>query len=232
VTGLVASVIFWTLILILVRPKPASLRDPIPNHWQSFVKIQMTYWLGVSWIVIFYISSSQSFAEISEEWLVEYGVNNVEIFTPRWFLQLFTNGFLHLNFLHLYLNIVMFGLLSLYERQVGSKRFLTVFLVSSVLSSLSILLLREPTVSVGASSGIFGIAAAYMLDSPKLNIKEFLIGVLTILILFLFLSLAEDDKGIDLDIDHLAHLSGILFGAAYCKLFPRNSTGMVNREAG
>jgi membrane associated rhomboid family serine protease len=80
-------------------------------------------------------------------------------------------------------------------------------------------------VSVGASAGLFGLAAAYLLDIPKLTFKEYLLGFGTIIFLFLIFSFAENQKktvdSLSFEIDTWGHLFGLLFGLIFCKLFPR-----------
>ena len=65
----------------------------------------------------------------------------------------------------------------MYERDVGGKRFLIVFLLSGIVSSVSVLLVSEDVISAGASAGLLGMGAAYFLDNPALTTKDYIIGI-------------------------------------------------------
>jgi len=218
------TILVWTITLFFLRPSPNDLQAKIPGYWESFKKIQATFWLGIFLIVTFFILSSGTFDELNENWFVILGVNNLYTLTPWWFVQTITHNFIHLNLLHLWTNLSFLGILSLYERNVKAGRFLSIFIFSGVLSSISIFFFSNPMVSAGASAGLFGLAAAYLLDIPKLTFKEYLLGFGMIIFLFLIFSFAENKKTVDslsFEIDTWGHLFGLLFGLIFCKLFPR-----------
>jgi membrane associated rhomboid family serine protease len=79
--------------------------------------------------------------------------------------RLLTFGFLHSNFVHLLLNLVLLLLAGpAVERRAGSRRVLLIFLGASVASGVGILAKHQlwpaSGVSVGASGGMFGLLAA------------------------------------------------------------------------
>ena len=217
-------ILVWFLGLFFLRPKSSDLKAKIPTKWESFKKIQTTFWLGIVLCLVFLVSSKGAFVQIDDKWFVIFGVNNVKILTPWWLIQTFTHNFIHIDLLHLLTNLSFLGLLSLYERKVGAKRFLGVFLFSGVLSSISVLFASGPTVSAGASAGLLGLGAAYLLDNPKLTVKEYVIGVALIFFIYWMLRFQSEQGATgNYNIDEWGHILGLLSGAAYCKLFPKKS---------
>jgi membrane associated rhomboid family serine protease len=79
--------------------------------------------------------------------------------------RILTFSFLHLNALHLAMNMAgLIWLGSVVERRLGSARFVAIFAASAVASGIAAMLLGPllPTtgVAVGASGAIFGLLAA------------------------------------------------------------------------
>lgn len=75
--------------------------------------------------------------------------------------RLVTVAFVHGSLTHILFNGYSLWVLgNLLERTLGSVRFLTVFLASSIAGSLAVLALGSSSFVVGASGGIFGLFAA------------------------------------------------------------------------
>ncbi len=220
------TIFVWAITLFFLRPNPSNLQTKIPSFQESFRGIQATFCLGIFMIVVFFILSGGTFNELNDDWFAIFGVNNLDIFTPWWFIQTVTHNFIHFNWMHLWTNLSFLGMLSLYERNVRARRFLLVFLFSGVFSSVSMLFILSPSVAAGASAGLYGLAAAYLLDTPMLTLKEYLLGFGLIILLFLILSYGENKRMVDslpFNIDTGGHILGLIFGAIYCKLFPRKA---------
>lgn len=220
------TIFLWILVLFFLRPNPSDLQAKIPSYWESFKKIQATIWLGIFSIIAFFIFSGGKFIELNENWFAILGVNNLGMFTPWWFVQTITHNFIHLNWLHLWINLSFLGVLSLYERNVSAGRFLTVFLFSGALSSASMFLVSKPMIASGASAGLFGLASAYLLDRPGLTRKDYFLGIGMIVFLFLLFSFYETKRATDslnFEIDFWGHAFGLILGAIFCKLFPRKA---------
>lgn len=137
--------------------------------------------------------------------------------------QVFTYGFLHGDFNHIFFNMFalwMFGLSI--ERVWGSQRFILYYLACVVGAAFTQLVVQqlsgESYPTIGASGGVFGLLLAYGVMFP--NNRIFLI----------FLPIPIKAKwfvliygGLELvfgiakampQIAHFAHLGGLLFGAA------------------
>jgi len=219
---LVFTLFIWFLGLFFLRPMPSDLKEKIPSRLESFKKIQTTFWLGVFFCTIFYFFSNGNFDELDDTWFLIFGINNIELFSPWWFFQALTNNFIHINFVHLFSNLSLLAILSLYERNVGAKRFLTVFLLSGIFSSVSVFFISEDIISSGASGGLLGIGTAYFLDNPTLKSKDYIIGVALVIFIYFFVFQESEQASENFRIDEIGHILGIICGGIYCKLFPRN----------
>jgi membrane associated rhomboid family serine protease len=132
--------------------------------------------------------------------------------------QLVTYAFLHGGVLHLFTNmfaLYMFG--PDIERLVGSRRFLTYFIVC-VISAAATQLLISPHSTVGASGGVFGLLLAFglafpqrrlMLLFPPIPMPAWLFVTLYGL-LELYLGVSGRQPGVA----HFAHLGGMIGGFA------------------
>ncbi len=88
-------------------------------------------------------------------------------------LQVFTSMFVHLNFFHLFGNLIIllaFGLP--FEDRVGGRRFLLVYLLGGLVGTVAQVLVRwpEPMLLMGASGAIFGIIGGFAATYPNLII--------------------------------------------------------------
>lgn len=129
--------------------------------------------------------------------------------------RFFTSMFVHADFIHLLLNcisLLIFGLKV--ERNLGHWRFVTIFVLSGILGSLSSFLIGRPMVSIGASGGIFGVIAASLVfyyrfrnELGQSGQKELGYAAGTVL--------ANIVNGlIEPNVDNWAHLGGLAAGAA------------------
>jgi membrane associated rhomboid family serine protease len=220
----VISLSIWFFVLFMARPMPNDLRAKIPTYWESFRQIQATFWLGFVLIFIFFLTVGVNSYEIQEYWLDLLGVNNLTFLSlqyfPWWLVQSCTHIFMHMDFRHLLLNVSLLGVLSLYERRVKALRFLLVFCVSGVLSSISVFFFSEPTVAIGASSGLSGLLAAYFFDDLQITFKEYCLGFFTLAFLFWIMQF-DLTQSTAYTIDTYGHIFGFIISAIFCRLFPQ-----------
>lgn len=135
--------------------------------------------------------------------------------------QIATYGFLHDNFSHIFFNmfaVFMFG--SQIEMLFGQRWYLAYFLVcvfSAAITQLAVgLLSSEPSVTVGASGGVFGLLLAFAMYFPNQRIMLFFLPIpIKAWIFVLLYGLAELYFGITntaSGIAHFAHLGGMIGG--------------------
>ncbi len=99
--------------------------------------------------------------------LIDFGANaSFLVFGGEWY-RLVAANFLHLNFMHLYFNLIStFVIGSLVERQLGKRRFIFLVLTTGILSQLTSALwahlgwFSNVVYSVGFSGTIFGLLGA------------------------------------------------------------------------
>ncbi len=128
---------------------------------------------------------------------------------------LITYMFLHANIMHIFFNMLMlffFG--PLLERQIGSGRFLGLYLGSGVLAGLAQVFLFGGNV-LGASAAIFGVMGALAMLMPDLRIYLYFVPMKIIyaVILFAVLDIVLIPSGDQ--VAHIAHLAGLAAGLVY-----------------
>lgn len=151
-----------------------------------------------------------------------FALSRYGIFERGWVFQFVTGNFIHINLLHLVANLSVLMVLSAYEWRVGIRRYMNVFLVAAIMSSLiDIFFMNENTITMGASAGICGLAAAYFLDYQDLSRKDWIVGILFVLVLvgaYSFRGNVSEGK-IGGAVNWFAHLSGALIGGVYVRMF-------------
>ena len=158
---------------------------------------------------------SRDFIVTSFDVLAVYGQSNRAVIAQGWYWQLFTSMFVHVNLIHLILNMVfllIFGLRA--EELFKGKDFLFIYLASGLAGNLLTLLLPLDIISAGASGAIFGIFGAYVIYMRK----AFGMPVFTALVyslLFLMLSVSEG-------VNFFAHLGGLVAGLVIGYFFAKS----------
>jgi membrane associated rhomboid family serine protease len=148
--------------------------------------------------------------------------------------QLATYLFLHGGVLHLLLNMLgLFLLGPSLERAVGSRQFLSIYLLSGLLGGLGWLLISFGTraVCVGASGAVFGVLGAFAALFPHRRITLLVFYVIpvtmkawvlvTVLAVIQLIFVTSPASG---GIAHAAHLAGGLAGWAYTMAVFRRGT--------
>jgi membrane associated rhomboid family serine protease len=147
-------------------------------------------------------------------------LNPTDVIQHGRYYQLFSSALVHLNIVHLAGNLLLLALLSVYERRVGHARFIIVFIVSALVSSLiDLALLPAGAVSMGASGGICGLAAGFFLDHDEVTKADWvkgLAGVLMLVTFYSFAASASSDHGV-VQMNWAAHIWGAMGGAFYIR---------------
>jgi membrane associated rhomboid family serine protease len=143
--------------------------------------------------------------------LLLWGANYRPTTTDGEWWRLLSSTFLHGGFIHLFFN--MYGLLFVglfLEPVLGKTKFLILYLMTGILSSLTSVLWYEATISVGASGAIFGMYGlflAFMLTRiyhPDFS-KSFLLSTVVFVAFNLLMGLTGG-------IDNAAHIGGLVSG--------------------
>jgi len=134
--------------------------------------------------------------------------------------QPITSMFLHAGFLHIFFNMfVLWQFGNQLEQVIGTNKFLTLYFISGLTSSLLWMFLGIGP-AVGASGAICGLVAAYVFIAPEtevlflffipMKIKNFIYGFGALSLGFGLLSLINPSYGFG--IGHFAHLGGLIGG--------------------
>lgn len=212
----------FLLPLLLYSPEPENLREV--KHSDLAVRIRRkcgTITLGAILIIVAAITFDPVALKILPEWEALLGLSRQGVFNYGFIFQLITNSFVHINLFHLLCNLSVLMLLSVYEWRVGVKRFLAVFLIAAIGASVvDLIVISEQSISLGASAGICGLAAAYFLDFENISRRDWMFGIGLVLLLVGVYSLGGNDKAnLGASVDWIAHLAGALTGAIYVRLF-------------
>lgn len=207
------------LPLWLYAPAPVSLHEVgRPGLGDRIRSTAGTLGLGlVMLLVAAAVFNSEN--RIDPEPMVIFALSRSGIFESGAIFQLLTANLLHDDLPHLAANLSLLVLLSAYERRVGWRRHVMVYGVSAVGSSMAVLAWLPPqAVFMGASGGISGLAAAYLLDQRGMGKAEWAKGSLVVLLIVGLCSLSPSDSSPLQGVAIAAHLAGALAGAAYTYL--------------
>ena len=186
----------------------------------------VTYLLIVVNILVFIQSLTDP--EYYNQLIITYGLVPEQIMRGENLLSLITSMFLHADILHLGLNM-LFLLISgdAVERELGSSRFLALYLACGVIAGLfhSYLNSASAIPTIGASGAIFGVLAAFAILFPFRWLLK-LFGFIPIplpAILFVFITIlietAYVSSGVVESVAHTAHVGGFLAGVFLTLLF-------------
>jgi membrane associated rhomboid family serine protease len=182
------------------------------------------------------LSDPESYNQLIET----YGLVPEHVMRGENLLSLITSMFLHADILHLGLN--MFFLLvsgDAVERELGSSRFLALYIAFGVIAGLFHSYLNSASVipTIGASGAIFGVLAAFAILFPFRWLLK-LFGFIPIplpAILFVFITILTEtayvSSGIIESVAHTAHVGGFLAGVFLTLLFiPKKNKKMLKND--
>ena len=183
----------------------------------------VTYLLIAANIIIFFLTLSDQ-----KYYFDNYGLIPVYIIEGKSLFTLFTSMFLHVDILHLGMNMLFLLITGDgCERAMGSSRFLVFYLACGVLSGLFHVYMNQTSSvpTIGASGAIFGVLAAFAILFPfRWLISLFgLIPVPIPAIIFAFLMVLIETayvaSGEVPNVAHTAHIGGFLAGVFLTLLF-------------
>jgi rhomboid protease GluP len=128
------------------------------------------------------------------------------------FLSAFSRNFIHINFLHLFINLYAFYQLSTIELEIGSLSYFLLIILLALLQSIIELIVRSQidlTCSIGFSGILYGLLIWTILSGQKTDLLMIVSVLLTI-----FAS-SELDTTISLS----GHLIGVVSGILAVPIF-------------
>jgi len=181
---------------------------------QSRKNAPVTYALiGIN-VFMFIISVllSGTIMDIDINVLVTLGAKyNYAIVQGQWF-RLITCMFLHGGLIHIAANMYsLYSIGPLIEDLYGKYKYLTIYFVTGIISSLFSFFFSPTSISIGASGAIFGLLGVILVFAIKERErigKGFFMNIASIIAINLFITLGVPG------IDKFAHLGGLLSGVA------------------
>lgn len=151
--------------------------------------------------------------------------NGNTILTKPW--TLVTYMFLHSGLFHILFNMLgLFFFGPLLERQIGSGKFLGLYIGSGIIAAIAQVLLFPSSLLLGASGAVFGILGALTILMPNMRIFVYFIPMKLVYAVILFAALDLVMMGSGDNIAHAAHLVGLLVGLVFGYLL-KKSKGRV-----
>jgi membrane associated rhomboid family serine protease len=203
-----------------------------------FKKWMMTYALIVANFVVFILSTVFTLQTVFGSVSViiwDLGFRPVYLsveYSPQLY-TLFTSMFVHGGFAHIFGNMLIFFFIGLpFERRIGWKNFLIIYLLTGVCGTLthSLLNLGSSTILIGASGAIFGIMGAFAFAYPRDEVVMpigigimFLTRIKVIYAVIFFAAVETFIVWLDVKdtTAHFAHLGGLIGGVILAALLIR-----------
>ena len=152
--------------------------------------------------------------------LIMYGAKENHLIRQGQYWRFVTPIFLHVNFLHVGLNMLNLLMLGIFlERLMGSARFVLIYMITGIVSIIASFYFAPDVVSVGASGAIFGLVGAYSIF-VLVHRRAFRNG--GVFALLWLVAIIGINLGIGLvipNVDNSAHIGGLLSGCVLGWLF-------------
>lgn len=183
-----------------------SVFKPTPGYFITPILLN----LNIGIFILMAITGVNILLPDSES-LIRWGANIRTLTLVGEWWRLITNCFLHIGIFHLLMN--MYALLYiglLLEPHLGKSRFLSAYLLTGIVASITSLWWHDLTISAGASGAIFGMYGVFLaMLTTNLIEKSARKALLTSILIFVGYNLINGMKG---GIDNAAHIGGLLSG--------------------
>lgn len=145
--------------------------------------------------------------------LITYGAKDNALIIHGEYWRFITPIFLHLNALHIGLNMLNLLVLGIFlERLVGHLRFLLIYLVTGIISIIASFYFAPQEISVGASGAIFGLVGAYSIFVLTHRRAFRGGGIFAIFWLIIVIGINLSIGFLVPNVDNYAHVGGLLSG--------------------
>lgn len=156
-------------------------------------------------------------------------ITELMIFIPRFIIirpwTIITYMFLHAGMMHLVFNMLgLFFFGPRVEERLGSRNFLTLYMISGISGALLSLIMGPSAAVLGASAAVFGVMLAFAYFWPDMPIHIW--GIIPVparmlVIITTVLSLWSGLGGVRSNVAHFAHLGGYAGAWLYLKWLDR-----------
>jgi rhomboid protease GluP len=217
----------YTAPQVEARPKPTSAEVarafPITS---TIVAINVAVY--VLCVIVSYLTGERSLVDFSPRLLATLGANFGPLTLGGQPWRLFTCMWMHGGLIHIGANMYCFWSFGrIAERIFGPRRYLAIYLITGLASSLASVAWHPFIVSIGASGAIFGVAGALFvpfyrkrlnLPAPVMRSMLQSIGMFIVINLLIGASLPF--------IDNSAHLGGLIAGFVLGQVFVQTAASV------
>lgn len=220
-----------------------SVINNLKNRYLNGTIVEKLIYINIAFFVITLLTSVfQGLYKGEINWLVEWfslDDNYSALIKKPW--SLLTYGFLHADFLHLLMNlIVLYFIGNLFVEYFTEKQLLIFYLLGTFFGGLLFIFSQnyfplfegKSSILVGASAGISAIFIGVATYIPNYQLKLRFIGFVKLWYLAAFwigldvIALIGDNAG-----GHFAHLGGSLFGFLYVSKASNKDINVFNKLA-
>ena len=196
--------------------EPPTTKEKLGGFFSIFKPTQGYYITPILidlniFVFLLMVFSGVNFLLPDNESLIKWGANFRPVTLEGDWWRLITNCFLHIGFIHLLMN--MYALLYiglLLEPHLGKIRFLSAYLLTGLIASITSLWWHDLTISAGASGAIFGMYGVFLaLLTTNLIEKSARKALFSSIGIFVAYNLVNGLKG---GIDNAAHIGGLIGG--------------------
>lgn len=179
--------------------------------------------INVGVFVLMCLAGGFALMSVDPEVLRGFGAKQNDLIAEQHqYWRLITSIFIHIGFIHLFLNNYALWIIGQEIEQIyGSARFVVLYLITGVVGSLGSYIFNPQATSAGASGAIFGLfgvmatfAFKYRKEIPALLSREIRRRVLPIIFINLVFGFSVSI------VDNAAHIGGLLGGIALALAVP------------
>ncbi len=196
---------------------PLTAKEKITGFLSAFIPTKRFFVtpilinLNIAIFILMIVTGVNIFLPDNES-LMLWGANFSPITLEGEWWRLITNCFLHIGIFHLLMNMyALFYIGLLLEPYIGKSRFLTAYLLTGLIASLSSLWWHNLTISAGASGAIFGMYGVFlamlMTNFIEKAARKTLLTSITIFVGYNLLNGLTSSE-----IDNAAHIGGLIGG--------------------
>ena len=154
--------------------------------------------------------SEEIISAINNSVLISFGAKYNVLIDQGEIWRLLTCAFLHSNLIHIACNMYSLYIIGPQIQQIyGTKKYLSIYIISCITSSLLSYFMSPNSISVGASGGIFGLMGALLafaiIERHKID-KKYISSLMQIIVINLFIGLSIKN------IDNFGHIGGLIGG--------------------
>ncbi len=178
-------------------------------------------------LAIYFLATAGQFDFGDDFGFVLAGAGSKRVFENLEIYRVFSSVFIHANFFHLFMNLLILGAVGdVLEKAISSLRFLNIFFIATLSGFFILFLFSYDESGAGASGGIYGLCEAYF--CLKYKYEKFLpgsvnAGTLNTLVWLLALQFTLEILVFE-NIGISNHIGGFVAGFLYLYFAPLGAT--------